>query len=361
MKKLKNFLIATFNVLLPLILALLVVFILIIGKKPLDVYGFIVNSAFFKFDGLMNTLGFAAPLIMTGIATALSYTANVYNMGIEGQLYMGAWFATYIGFTFQGLPPGLHIPLCLLGGMIAGMLYSLIPAIFKAYFRINEVVVTIMLNSVATIFTTYLTNGPFKDNVGYSATYAINKSAQLSRLFPKYRLTTSIFIALAILAMVWFVLRRTRFGYEIKAIGKQREFSDAVGMNVRRKTIIVFLIGGAIAGIAGATEMMGVNIRFTPNFSTNPGLGWDGQAVCLLANRNPLGVLITAILFGAFKFGGISLQAKLGVPSDLINIIQSTLILFLSARYINKETKVFERIGEKLKRPHQKKEARSNG
>lgn len=320
-----------------------------IGKNPLEIYWFIVKKAMLNYGGFMNSLGYATPLFMTGIATALSYNAGVYNMGIEGQMYVGAWFATYLGFTVVGVSKPLHILICLLGGMLLGMAYALIPAILKAIFRINEVVVTIMLNNVALIVTSYLTNGPFSDNCGYSATYPIAATAQLSRLNSKYRVTTGVFIAIAILAVVWILMKRTKLGYEVATIGKQREFSDAVGMKVYKKTIIVFLIGGAIAGIAGATELMGVNIRFTPGFSANPGLGWDGQAVCLLANRNPFGILITAFLFGAFKYGGIGLQSNLGIPLDIVNIIKSALILFLAAKYITMDTDILKRLVKKIK------------
>ncbi|MFV0351890.1 MAG: ABC transporter permease, partial [Oscillospiraceae bacterium] len=240
-----------------------------------------------------------------------------------------------------GLPAPLHILVCLLGGAVAGMAYALIPAILKAYFRINEVVVTIMMNNIAIIFTSYLTNGPFADNVGYAATYAVAETAQIARMNSRYRVTYAIYIAVFILFLVWVLMKKTRLGYEISAIGKQKEFADAIGMKVYKKIIIVFLIGGAIAGVAGATEIMGVNIRFTPGWSTNPGLGWDGQAVCLLANKSPFGILITAFLFGAFKYGGVALQSKMGISLDIVNIIKSCLILFLVARYITVNSRIF--------------------
>ncbi|MEG2857979.1 MAG: ABC transporter permease, partial [Clostridia bacterium] len=198
-----------------------------------------------------------------------------------------------------------------------------------------------MLNNIALIFTSYLTNGPFADNVGFAATFPVAETAQLSRINPKNRVTYALFIALAIVLLIWILMKRTRLGYEISALGKQKEFADSVGMRVRRKVLVVFLIGGAIAGIAGATEIMGVNIRFTPGWSANPGLGWDGQAVCLLANRNPLGILIAGILFGAFKYGGVVLQSKMGISLDIVNIIKSALILFLAAKYLTVDAKIF--------------------
>lgn len=347
--KTKRAVVSVANVLLPLVFALAVgaVCLLMIGRNPLEIYGFLVQKTLLDPGGLMNSLGYATPLLMTGIATALSYSANVYNMGIEGQMYIGSWFATWIGFTVTGLSKPLHIALCLVGGAVLGMLYALVPAILKACFKINEVVTTIMLNNVAIIFTSYLTNGPFADNVGYAATYAVAETAQISRINSRYRVTWAIFIAVGILLLVWILMKKTRLGYEISALGKQKEFADAVGMRVSRKIFVVFMIGGAIAGVAGATEIMGVNIRFTPSWSVNPGLGWDGQAVCLLANRSPIGILVTAILFGAFKYGGVVLQSKMGISLDIVNIIKSALILFLAARYLTVDAKIFQKLGAK--------------
>lgn len=357
-KKTVHILVQVLNILLPMLLAILfgAICLLIVGQNPFEVYGFLIRKTLLEGGGFMNSLGYATPILMTGIATALSYTANVYNMGIEGQMYMGAFLATYLGFTVTGLPAWLHTIICLAGGAVGGMLYALIPAILKAKYRINEVVTTIMLNSIAIIFTSYLTNGPFSDNVGYAATYEIAETARIPRLFSRYRVTYAIFIAIAIILVIWFIEKKTKFGYEIKTIGKQQEFADAVGMRVNKKIIAIFLIGGAIGGIAGATEMMGVNFRFTPSWSTNPGLGWDGQAVCLLAHQNPIAILITGVLFGAFKYGGVALQSNMGVSLDIINIIKSSLILFLSAQYLYENRGIFKKWQEKIARRRAKNE-----
>ena len=356
--RVKSKVVSVVNLLLPVLFALMVgaICLLMIGKNPLQIYGYLFKSTLLDYSGLMNSLGYATPLIMTGIATALSYRANIYNMGIEGQMYIGSWFATFLGWTVKGVSMPVHIAICLLGGMIAGMAYAYIPAVMKAYLHINEVVTTIMLNNIAIIFTSYLTNGPFSDNVGYSATYAVADTAVIARINPRYRVTYGILLDVAIVFLVKFVLENTKFGYEVRAIGKQKEFADSVGMKVCKKTIYIFLIGGGIAGIAGATEIMGVNLRFTPSWSVNPGLGWDGQAVCLLANQNILGTLVAAILFGAFKYGGVVLQSRMGISLDIINIIKSCLILFLAARYISMETDWLNRIQKALNKPHARRE-----
>lgn len=342
MKKQKtvNKLSAALNILLPVLFAFGVgsIFTLSLGKNPLEVYGYIVRTSLFSKSGIMNTLGFATPLMITGIAMAFSFSAGIWNMGIEGQLCIGGFFAAYLGYSITGLPPILHVGVCILGGMCIAMIFSLIPAFLKAYMRINEVVVTIMLNSIATIIANYFTNGPFSGHLFYASTPLIQETAELAKLNPRYRVTYGLFLALAVLLVMWIIMRKTKLGYEISCMGKQSEFSDAVGMKVYQKTIIVFLVGGLLAGLAGAGEVLGVNGSYMPGFSGAPGLGWDGMMICVLANNNPLGVLIVALLFGAFKYGSVSLQAGMGVPMDLIGIIQSSLILFMSARYVNDRT-----------------------
>ena len=331
------------NTIIPLLFAFLVgaVFALIIGYNPLEVYGVILKGAFSTAGGWMQSLGFACPIIMTGIATAFAFQSGLWNIGVEGQLYIGAFASALVGggyFFFDAVPPMLQAPLALVAGALMGMLYGLIPALLKAYLNIDLVVTTIMLNYIAIETTEYLVKAFFQGNQSYDSTYAVMPTAVIPKLMSRYRLTYAIFIAVAVVAAVWFLLRRTRFGYEVGAIGRQLEFSEAVGMRVRKKILLVFLISGAIAGLAGACEILGVNKNFTPNFSTNPGLGWQGYFVAVLAQNNPIAVLLVAIVFGGFRYGSISAQSQLGVPLDLLNIIQGALIMFYAIEYIHRNT-----------------------
>ena len=244
------------NFVLPVLLAFLVssLFCVIDGSNPFEVYRRIFATAFFTKAGWMNTLGYATPLIMTGIATSFSIKAGVFNMGIEGQVYVGSFFAAVAGYALP-LPKYLHIPVCLLCGALGGMLWSAIPAVLKSKFQINEIVTTIMLNNVALTVTNVLTMGPFNANYIYSSTPTLRDTALMSRFVSQYKVTTALIVAVILLAVVWYILRRTKFGYEIQFLGRQQEFSDAVGMRVSRKIMLVFVLGGAIAGIAGATEI----------------------------------------------------------------------------------------------------------
>lgn len=322
------------DILIPLLLAFGVgaVFSLICGCNPFTLYGYIVKKAFFSMGGILNTLGYATPIIITGMATSLSLKAKVFNMGVEGQVFVGAFAAALAGYMITGLPAFLHVTLCLLIAAAAGALYAFIPGILKAKLNVNEVVTTIMLNSIATIVTGFLTQSYLGTGDAYAHTENILQTARLVKLDSKYRCTTAIFIALAVWAFVFFLMKKTKFGYDINCIGKQMEFSDAVGMRVGKKILWIFLIGGSFGGIAGATEIMGVNYNFVNTFSANPGIGWDGFFACILAGSEPVGVLLYAVVFGALRYGALAAQTGLGVPLDLINIVKSTLVLFMALK-----------------------------
>lgn len=332
------------DIIIPLVLAFSVgsIFSLICSCNPFTLYSFIIKKAFLSTGGLLNTLGYATPIIMTGIATAFSIKAGIWNMGIEGQVFFGAFTSALAGYMIKGLPSFIHIPLCLLIGALFGALYALIPGVLKARYQINEVVTTVMLNSIATTVTGFLTQSYLGTGDAYAHTEYILQTARLAKLSSRYRCTTAFFIALVIWAVLFFVLKRTKFGYQVGCIGKQLEFSDAVGMHVRHKVVIIFVIGGAIAGIAGATEIMGVNYNFVNTFSANPGIGWDGFFACILAGGNPIGIMIYAIVFGALRYGALAAQTGLGVPLDLINVIKSALILFMAIKLVSSQGKTIK-------------------
>ncbi len=324
------------DVFIPLVFAFVVgsIFSLICGTSPFTLYGYIIKKAFFSLGGLLNTLGYATPIIITGMATVLSLRAGIFNMGVESQVIMGGLIAGLAGYMIPGLPTFVHIPLCLGLAAVCASCLALIPGILKAKLRINEVVTTVMLNSITAQVATFLTNNYLGTGDAYPHTEYILETARLAKLNSRYRCTVAIFIALAIWLLLYILLKKTKLGYEINCIGKQWEFSDAVGMRVSRKIIMIFAIGGAVAGIAGATEIMGVNYNFTPTFSANPGIGWDGFYACILSGNNPVGILIYAIVFGALRYGAMAAQTGLGVPLDLINIIKSTLVLFMAVKLV---------------------------
>jgi len=338
------------GLLIPVIAAFLVgaILILSIGEDPLLTYKIMIEKSLFSLPGLAKTLHFASPLILTGLAIAITFKANIFNMGVEGAAVLGGFFAGVVGFSVQGLPPALHITLCLLTGIITGMLFCLIPALLKAYFKVDEMVVTLMLNYVAIELVKYLSEGVFRDpSSGYVSTRAILKSAMFNKLFGT-DITMFFFIALVVFIIMYIIFKKTKLGYEITAIGKNPEFAEAMGMKVSKNIIKIMLISGALSGLAGAGYLMSEKYRFALDFSGNPGLGWDGMLVALLGNLNPIGVLIASIFYAALKTGSEYIGIFTNVPKEIVSIIQAVLILFLSAKFINKRLNIIGIVKKKF-------------
>lgn len=310
------------------------VIIAAIGENPFLTYQIMIQRSLFSTNGLLKTLHFAAPLILTGLGIAITFKANIFNMGVEGAAVLGAFFAGVVGFSLKGIDPGLHITLCLLTGMLVGMALTLIPAVLKACFKVNEMVVTLMLNYVVVEVVKFLAQGVFKDPAsGYVSTYMIADSAMFKKIAGS-DLTFFFFIALFVLAVLYVVFTKSKLGLEITAIGKNLEFAEAAGMSVAKKIIIIMLISGAVSGLAGAGFLMSEKYRFTLDFSGNPGLGWDGMLIALLGRHSPIGVLIVAVFYAALKTGSEYIGLFTNVPKDIVGVIQGILILFLSVGFI---------------------------
>ncbi len=326
------------NVLLPVFLALLfgAVFIAIAGENPLTTYATLVQRSLFDFRGLMQTLHFAAPLILTGLAIGISFKAGLFNLGVEACLLMSGLFVAVLGFRLGHLPSPVLIPLLLGAGILVGILTIIIPALLKAFFNVSELVVTLLMNYAVILLVMYLATYVFRDpSRGYISTHVISSNAIFSRLFGT-RLTLFFFVALAVFVLAFVIYKYMRLGYEMNALGKNLQFSEAVGINVRWKIVTIMSISGALGGLAGAGWMMSHAYAYTPWFSTNPGLGWEGLLISLLGSESPLGILIAAIFYGALKYGGYTIARYTSVPSEIIGVIQAFLILFLSIQFIRR-------------------------
>lgn len=333
------------NSILPVILAFVLggVIIAAIGENPLETYGILVRKSLFTAKGFMNTLHYASPLILTGLAIAITFKANIYNMGVEGQMLLGGFFAGIAGAYLPGMNPVLHKLLCFGVAVVCGMAFALVPALLKAKCRVNEMVVTLMLNYAMIKALEFLTTGVFRDlSAGYVATPTIAESAMFTRLGTS-RVTMFTALALAILAVMYIVMKKSKLGYEITAIGKNPEFAEAAGMNVGKKIIIMMLISGALAGIAGAGWMTSEQFKYTLSFSANPGLGWDGMLIALLGGHSPVGILIAAVFYAALKTGSDNINMYTSVPKEIVAIIQGMIILFLAVKFISERTKLFDR------------------
>ncbi len=341
------------NSISPILMAFIIgAFIIVLaGENPLQTYWTLFSKSLLNIKGLMKTLHYASPLILTGFAIALTFKAGVYNMGVEGQLLVGAFTATVCGTSLITLPPAVLIPLCLLTGILAGMLTAVVPALLRAFYNVNEMVVTLLLNYAIIIFLEYLTSGPFRNlESGYVSTYMINDSAIFVRLWGT-KLTFFTFISAAVFVVMYFIFNKSKLGYEIEAIGKNPFFSEAAGMNVRTKIIVMMLISGALSGLAGAGWLMSEKYAYTLSFSGTVGLGWDGMLIALLGAHNPLGILFAAIFYATLKVGVQNISIFTQVPSEIIALIQAMIILFLSVKIIkNEQNPVYKGIDSFFKR-----------
>jgi simple sugar transport system permease protein len=234
-----------------------------------------------------------------------------------------------VGISFDGLPAPVHITLALLAGAVAGGLWGFIPAYLRAKFGAHEVITTMMLSYVALYLTSYMVNYPFKAPGWVAHTIPVLESARLPRILSPTQLSASLYVVVLLVVLTEYVLRRTVLGFELRATGLNPDAAENAGINVNRSMILALVISGAIAGLGGSGEILGVHRRFIDNFS--PGYGWDGLAVALVGGLNPVGAFLAAILFGALRSGGMAMTRATGVPLDIVFLLQALVILFVAA------------------------------
>ena len=320
---------------LPQIIAILLAFLVgaavlqLTGHSPLEAYRAMLMGAFGDMFGLGQTFTQATPIIFTALAFLFAFKCGLFNIGAEGQLLVGGFAAALVGISFHGLPAFIHIPMALLAGALAGGLWGFIPAILKAKLGAHEVITTMMLSYVAFYVTGYMVNYPYKAPGWVAQTVSISPSAELPRILQPTQLSASIFLAVVLAGLTHYALQKTAFGYEVRATGLNPTAAENGGINIRRDMILAMVISGAMAGLGGSGEGMGVHRRFIEGFS--PGYGWDGLAVALVGGLHPVGVLLAAVLFGALRSGGMVMTRVTGVPLDIVFILQALVILFVAA------------------------------
>jgi simple sugar transport system permease protein len=299
------------------------------GHSPIEAYGVMILGAFGDIHGIAQTLTQATPIIFTALAFLFAFKSGLFNIGAEGQLLIGGLTAALVGISFTGLPVFIHLPLALLAGAAGGALWGFIPAVLKTKFGTNEVITTMMLTYVAIYLTSYMVNYPFKAPGWVPQTVAVSPSAELPRLLPQTQLSASFILALIFAGIAVYVLQKTTMGYEVRAIGLNPSAAESSGINIERGIILALVISGALAGIGGAGEILGVHRRYIDGFS--PGYGWDGLAIALIGGLDPWGSVLAAILFGALRSGGMEMNRVTGVPLDIIFVLQALLVLFFAA------------------------------
>ena len=299
------------------------------GHSPFEAYAAVLTGAFGDIYGIGQTFTQATPIIFTALAFLFAFKCGLFNIGAEGQLLMGGLTAALVGISTTGLPAFVHLPLALIAGAAGGALWGLFPAVLKAKLGANEVITTLMLSYVAVGITSYMVAYPIKAPGMVPQTVLIATSAELPGILPPTQLSASFIIALISAGMVAYLLERTTIGYEIRAIGLNTKAAESGGISIKRGIILALVISGALAGLGGAGEILGVHHRFIDGFS--PGYGWDGLAVALIGGLNPYGAIFAAVFIGALRSGGQAMSRSTGVPLDIVFILQALVIFFVAA------------------------------
>jgi ABC-type uncharacterized transport system permease subunit len=282
---------------------------------------------------LTETLSFATPLIAAGLGVALGFRAGLFNIGGRGQMLFGAAAAGWVGFSFD-LPPGIHLVLALAAGIIGGALWGGIAGLLKARTGAHEVIVTIMLNYIAYYLISYMLRTPGLLQAPGSnnpKSPAMHSNAIFPKLLgPQYNLTIGFLLVIVATIVVWWILNRSSLGFQFKAVGENPSAARVAGINVKNVYIVSLLLSGALIGMAGANQVQGV---ITSGFTSgiDAGIGFDAITVALLGRSRPWGTFWAAILFGAFKAGGFTMQAVESIPIDIVLVLQSLIVLFIAA------------------------------
>ena len=316
------------------------------GYDPGAAFAALFQGSFGTPKAIGDTLLKSTPLILTGLAVAYGFRAGLFNIGAEGQLFMGGLAATALGLALVGAPWWVVVPLMLLAAILAGAGWAFVPAVLKARIGAHEVITTMMFTYIARYMVSWLVNGPMKAEGQIPQTNALAPAAQLPRIASLFSEKTTeaipllnlgrghmgIFVALAAAVVIWLILKYTTLGYENRAVGFNRWASETAGISVQWTTVKALCISGSLAGLAGAVEVMGVHGRLFDSFSS--GFGFTGIAVALLAKNHPLGVIPAALLFGALAAGAGTMQFQADVPQKIISIIQALVIFFVAAEEI---------------------------
>ncbi len=272
----------------------------------------------------------ATPYIFAGLSVALGFRCGLFNIGAEGQFFIGALCSAYAGYSLVGLPAIIHLPLALLAGALGGALWGFIPGFLKARFGAHEVVNTIMMNWIAFKLSDWLLQGPMKASGFRPVTPTVELSAQLPRFFPDpIRLNWGLILAFVVAYALYWFLFKTTLGFEIRSVGANPDAAKYAGMSIVRNLVLVMAMAGGLAGLAGSAQVLGVDHWVGQGFSA--GYGYDAIALALLGKSHPFGVVLAALLFGFLRSGATRMQSMAGIPIDIISIIQGMVIIFIAA------------------------------
>jgi ABC-type uncharacterized transport system permease subunit len=308
-------------------LLLVAIPVLFAGGNPFDAYALMVKGAFGSMFSLSETLTRATPLILTGLAAAVAFRARLWNIGAEGQLYIGALAAVLVGSGVLQVPPIVMIPIVMIAGFIAGGLMMVVPAFLKQRFGADEVVITLLLNFVVILFVQMLVEGPLKDPLalGWPQSVPLIDAADYPKLIPRMRIHFGLIVGLAASLILWVIVRRTVLGFEIRAVGENRAAARFAGLPVNATLLKVALISGGLAGLAGVGEVAGVKGYLSADLS--PGFGYSGIVVAMLAGLSPIGTVFAAIFVAAVFVGADSMSRATGISNYLADLVVALALL----------------------------------
>lgn len=296
------------------------------GANPLDVFFELLVRPFLRRTSRLEVLVRATPLLLTGVAVAIAFRAGYYNIGAEGQLYAGAMAAALLGPRLGEWVPAAAVTVMLVGGLTAGAAWALVPALLKVYAKVDEVVTTLLLNSVMLLLVSGLLNGPWRDPVsGWPRSPTIAEAAVFPQVIARSRVHLGFVVALLLVALFWWVLARTRFGLELRAVGLGATAARFMGVNVRSTVLIAALASGAVAGLAGVGEVAGIHRYLIEGIS--PDYGYTGIIVATFGGLHALGVTAAAGFLALIDIGSTSASRALGIPAYLGQVVQATLLL----------------------------------
>lgn len=283
------------------------------------------------FNPFLESLVSSTPFIFAGLSVALGFRSGLFNIGAEGQIFVGAIFAAFVGYSITGLPAIIHIPLALLAGALGGAIWGFIPGFLKAKTGGHEVINTIMMNFIAFRLSDWLLSGPMQRPDSFNPiSPTIADSAKLPQFFESpIRFHAGFFIALGVAWLVYWFLFRTRWGFDLRTVGANPNAARYAGMSIVRTTVLAMSLAGALAGLAGTNEVLGLNHNLAMAFSS--GYGFDSIALALLGKSHPAGVVMAALLFGTLRNGATRMQVVAGIPIDIISVLQALILVFIAA------------------------------
>lgn len=313
------------------------VMLLFLGANPVQAYGALLEGAFGSPNAFAETLVKATPLLLVALGICISFRGDVINIGGEGQMIVGAILATWVGLTFTPLPGWLVITLAMLAGFLGGAVWGGIPGILKAYFRVNEILSTVMMNAIAVQLMNFLLRGPMIDPSQAELASKIPQTARLLEIFrlPRLvptRLHLGALVAVALAILVYILLWRTTLGYRIRAVGQNPHASRYAGIKVPRYVVLALLFSGAFAGLAGATQVYGVNYRMITDGSASGftgSAGFNGIVAALFGQLHPIWSIPASVLFGALLVGANSMQRVVQVPSAFVTALNGLVVVFV--------------------------------